>query len=68
MNNIVLVQIGQPKQDAAYYKLGLLLGEASSFSDVMSHVASRQILHQEIEVLSVLHGVDHIDQEIVFKL
>ena len=65
MDNVVLVKISQSKKNAANDKFGLFLRKTSSLSDVVSHVTTWEVFHKEVQVLSVLHGVDHVDKEII---
>lgn len=42
---------------------GLLLIEFAMPSDVVSQVAASQEVHEEVEVVAVLEGADHVDEE-----
>ena len=42
---------------------GLLLGEAAVLSDVVAEIAARHQVDHEVEVLTVLKGAVHVDQE-----
>ncbi len=45
------------------YGTGLFFGEAAHSADVVPEVSSFHEVHDEVEVLSVLEGVDHVDDE-----
>ena len=60
MNNIFAVQIVQPQGKTADYELGFVLRKTMFFRHVSPQVPAWQIVHCQVQVLSVLEGLDHI--------
>ena len=46
----------------------LFLGEATVFTDVVPQVTSREIVHYQVEIFSILESVIHVDNEGVIEL
>lgn len=51
-----------------WWLTGLFLCEASMLADVIPEVAAVEEVHHEIEVLSILEGIVHVDYEGVVEL
>ena len=47
---------------------GYLLAESTIPADVVTEITARQIVHNQIEVLSVLERIVHVDDEQILKL
>ncbi len=45
-----------------------MLGESLPFTDLVAEVAPGQVVHDEVEIWTVLEGVDHVNEEGVTKL
>jgi hypothetical protein len=65
---VVLVEILQTEDDAAYEELYDLLWKFLVLSYLKSKIATGHIVHNKVEVGPILEGVDHIDEKGMFKL
>jgi hypothetical protein len=67
MENTVLMNIVQSEEDVSDEELGFCLREGLATADVVAEVASLEEVHDEEDLLSVLKGGKHVDNETVFK-
>lgn len=68
MDNFILVQVLESDDHVGQEELGLLLRKSPALADVVSQVTPVDVLHQQIQVLPVLKGSDHVDDEGVLEL
>ena len=62
------MKIFQAEDDAADKKFDYVLGKLLSSAYLESKVTSGHVIHDKIEIDSVLKCVDHIDKEGMFQL
>jgi hypothetical protein len=67
MDNFTSVHILETEHDAGEEKAGFLLLELAFIAEVVAQIASVAVVHDQVEVLAVLEGADHVDQERVFQ-
>ena len=63
MNYLISVEVFEGYDEISEEELGLDLGESTSASDMITEVSAVYVVHDEIDVLSVLKGVGHIDEK-----
>lgn len=63
MKNTFLMQIFERQQHTSNEKSSLLLCEFLMFSQMISEITSLHHVYDEIEVLSILKGIVHVNQE-----
>ena len=68
MNDSFFMQILQAHNDVRDEEFGLSLRKSSFAPNVIPQISSIQIIHYEIEILSVLEGGFHIDQKRVIEI
>ena len=68
VNDVVVVHILEAENDAADKELDDVLGKAFVLADLVPQVAPRHVVHDQVEVESVLEGKDHVDEERVPQL
>jgi len=68
MQDRVLVQVLQAQEHASNEKLGLLFAETAIAADMVTQVAARHQVNDEVQVFTVLKRMMHVDEERVMKL
>lgn len=68
MNNFIGVDILESNEDVDCDEPDFLFSEAVLVADVVSQVATSEVVHDEVEVLMVLEGAFHVDEEGVAEL
>lgn len=63
MDDLVLVHVLQTYQDIGDEKLRFLLVEVSFISQMVAKITAIQVVHDEVEVLSILESRCHINQK-----
>ena len=63
MKNTFLMQIFERQQHTSNEKSSLLLCKFLMFSQMISEITSLHHVYDEIEVLSILKGIVHVNQE-----
>ena len=63
MDDAVAMEVIQPNYEVGNEEFGLQFCESASPADVVSQVSAVDVVHDEVEVLSVLEGVVHVDEE-----
>lgn len=64
----VFVEVLEAEQHASDEKLRLLFGEFPFFADMVSKVTTTHQINDQIQVVTVLKSVVHVDQESVIEL
>ena len=65
MDNLMGVQVFETSEDAGCKKPGLKLGKLMFLADVVPEVASGHQIHEQIQILPILEGLPHVDDELV---
>lgn len=68
VDNLVLVDVLEAKDEASDKKLGQGLAEAITRAEVVAQFAPREVVHDQVQVLLVLKSVVHVDDVIVTEL
>ncbi len=68
VDDAVLVQVVESENETCTEELGLVLVEASHLAGVEAEVSSREVVHDEVEVLLVLEGTLHVHDKVVLDL
>ena len=68
MQNGVLVEVLEAEQHASDEKLGLHFAKVPILANVVPKVASRHVVDDEVQVVSVFERVVHVDEERVLQL
>ena len=68
MDDVVKMEILQSYQDTGNKELGLIFPKPASAAHVIPEVASNEKVHNQVQVLSILKGICHVDDERVFQL
>ena len=63
MDYLTSVKVFEGYDEISEEELGLDLRESASASDMITEVSAVDVVHDEIDVLSVLKGVSHIDEK-----
>jgi hypothetical protein len=63
VDNFILMEKLEPDKYISKKELGLFLIEESAIAEVVAQVSSIEVVHDEVEVLSILEGVGHIDEK-----
>lgn len=63
VHNPIGVHILKPGENARYKKLGLFFREPPSHTHMEAQVTAVDVVHNEVETLSVLEGVQHVHKE-----
>ncbi len=63
MNYLISVEVFEGYDEISEEELGLYLCESASASDMITEVSAVYVVHYEINVLSVLKGICHIDEK-----
>lgn len=63
MDDAVAMEVVQPNDEVRNEKFGLQFSESASPANVVSQVSAVDVVHDEVEILSVLEGVVHVDEE-----
>ena len=63
MDYLTSVKVFEGYDEICEEELGLDLRESASASDMITEVSAVDVVHDEIDVLSVLKGVSHIDEK-----
>lgn len=67
MDDEMLMQVLQTNQNAANIKPRFVFLETSSATDVEPEISSSEQVHDKIQTLSILEGLDHIHQKRMFE-
>lgn len=67
MNDIIQVKVLQTNKDAGNEKFGLHLLESTSTAHMVTKVSTDKQIHDQIEVLSVLECVGHVNNKRMFE-
>ena len=67
MNDAVIMHILEPDNQVGNKELRLDLSESTLLPNMVSQVTSIEIVHNQIEILSVLKGIAHVDNKRVVK-
>ena len=62
------MEVFETQEHARNEKFGLLLSELPLLADVISEITSRHVINDEVQVVSILERVVHIDEEWVAEL
>ena len=65
MDDLLRVQVLERREDAGSEESSLELCELVLFADVVPEVPSSHQLHHQVQVLSILKGLPHVDHELV---
>lgn len=65
MNYLVSVEVFEGYDQICKEEFRLYFSESSSSSDMISQISAVYVVHDEIDVLSVLKGIGHIDEKMV---
>ena len=68
VDDVVEVEILKTDQNGSDEEFCFHLLEAPSAAHMVAEISSDQEIHDEVEVLSVLEGVGHVDDERMFQL
>lgn len=63
MDDAVAVQVIQPDDEVGDEEFGLQLCESSPPADVVPQIAAVDVVHDQVEVLPILEGAVHVDEE-----
>jgi len=63
MNNLVLVNVLDSRDEASNKELCGALIKGSMCTDMKSQITAREVVHYEVEVIPILECIVHIDQE-----
>lgn len=63
MYNFMGMEVLQSQEEAADEELGLNLCKSPSLPYVVAEVTSIQVIHKKIQILPILKGKAHVDQE-----
>lgn len=63
MDNFIFMQKLQSDKDIGNKEFGLFFSKRPFVAKVIAQVTAIKVVHYEIEMLSVLEGVGHIDKE-----
>lgn len=63
MDDAVAVQVIQSYNEVGDEEFSLQFSESSSPADMVPQVSSVHVIHDEVEVLPILKGVVHVDEE-----
>ena len=66
MNNVVQMQVLQGHENASYKEFCFHLFESSSTTHMISQISSDQQIHDQIQILSILKSIVHIDDKGMF--
>ncbi len=61
------VEVLEAEDDAGEEEAGFGLIEDAVVAEVVAHISAVAVVHDEVEVLPVLEGADHVDEEGVFE-
>lgn len=67
MDNLLGVHVFKGDEDAGCKETGLLLGEAMLTANMVPEVAARHEIHNQVERVSILEGLPHIDNELMLE-
>lgn len=68
MDDVIVVEIFEGEEDTGHEKFGLVLLESSHLPNVVSQVSAGEKIHNQVEVVSILEAIVHVDEERVFEL
>lgn len=68
MDDIVRVKVLKTEQNAADEKFNHIFGESFASSKLKPEISSRHIVHNQIEIESILKSIDHIDDKWMLEL
>lgn len=68
MDYAILMYVVQSNRQASHYELHLLLAKLPYLDMIVSQVTSRHEITREVDILSVLESILHVDQERMMKL
>jgi hypothetical protein len=63
MNDVILAEILQANYKIGNKKFGLKFSKSSSTANMISQVSTIHIIHDQVQMLSVLEGIVHINEE-----
>ena len=66
MDDVFFMEILETRYEACDKESGGILGESALAANVVAQVATGEVVHDEVEILSILEGVVHVDDERIF--
>jgi len=60
MDDLVLVDVLQTDQNVGHKELGFFFVEVPFIAQVVAQISAVEVVHDEIQVLSVLESVGHV--------
>lgn len=68
MDDLLLVHVLETSDETGYEEAGRHLVKLSVSANVVAEITARQVVHHEVQILSVLEGVVHVDDVYVVEL
>ena len=63
VDDVLFVEIFEARDEACYKEPRRLFIESAISADMVAEITSRQVIHNQIEVLAILERIVHVDEE-----